>query len=205
MSIAPPETKPVLGLEHAGMLLTPEEFDAIDDWDAAYCYELINGVLVVTPIPLESEADPNEELGHLLRAYRESHPQGQALDKTLSERYVRTRNRRRADRVLWAGLGRVPDPRVDPPTIVVEFVSAGRRNQRRDYEEKRQEYLAHGVAEYWIIDRFRRTLTVVVNGPGGPTEVTVTEPEVYRTPRLPGFELPLARLLALADQWAPPE
>jgi hypothetical protein len=28
------------------------------------------------------------------------------------------------------------------------------------------------------------------------------EPETYRTPRLPGFELPLARLLEVADAWA---
>jgi hypothetical protein len=29
----------------------------------------------------------------------------------------------------------------------------------------------------------------------------VREKDVYRTPLLPGFELPLAQLLALADDW----
>jgi Uma2 family endonuclease len=196
------EKKIVLGFELAGTLMTLEEFDAVEEYDDLYYYELINGVLIVTPIPLEAEADPNEELGRLLRNYQADHPQGSALDKTLQERMVRTRtNRRRADRMIWAGLGRLPNPRVDPPTIIVEFVSAARRDRRRDYVEKRREYLEIGVAEYWIIDRFRRTLTVVQNQPASAVEVVVGENETYRSPLLPGFELPLARLLGLADLW----
>ena len=46
-----------------GLLLSPAEFDAIDDWDENYSYELINGVLVVNPVPGPAEVDPNEELG----------------------------------------------------------------------------------------------------------------------------------------------
>jgi Uma2 family endonuclease len=202
MSVTLIEKKLVLGIELAGTLMTPEEFDAVEEYDDLYFYELINGVLVVTPLPLEAEADPNEELGRLLRNYQEDHPQGSALDKTLQERIVRTRtNRRRGDRVIWAGLGRVPNPRVDPPTIIVEFVSRARRDRRRDYVEKRREYLELGVAEYWIIDRFRRSMTVVQNLPSGAVERVVGENETYQSPLLPGFELPLARLLGLADQW----
>jgi Uma2 family endonuclease len=182
--------------------MTPEEFDAITNYDDRYRYELVRGVLVVTPPPAEAERDPNEELGHLLRSYKEHHPQGAALDKTLPEHAIRPGDdRRRADRVIWAGLGRIPDPVEDIPTIAVEFVSRGRRNWRRDYEEKRREYLALGVAEYWIIDRFRRTLTVYRNPPRAPAEQVIAEGGVYRTELLPGFELPLAGLLSLADDW----
>jgi Uma2 family endonuclease len=202
MSIAPLEPVVVLEPGLAGTLMTPEEFDAAEVGDELYDYELINGVLVVSPPPLEAERDPNEELGFLLRLYREQHPQGAALDKTLPEQTVRTAtNRRRADRLIWAGLGRVPNPRVDLPTIIAEFVSKERRDRQRDYVEKRREYMELRVAEYWIIDRFRRILTVVVNSPAGPQDQTIGEHETYRTPLLPGFELPLARLLALADQW----
>jgi Uma2 family endonuclease len=186
----------------AGTLMTPEEFDAAEVGDDLYNYELIHGVLVVSPPPLEAERDPNEELGYLLRLYREQHPQGVALDKTLPEQTVYTpANRRRADRLIWAGLGRVPKPRVDVPTIIAEFVSKERRDRQRDYVEKRREYMELGVAEYWIIDRFRRIMTVVVNSPAGPQDQIIGEREVYRTSFLPGFELPLARLFALADLW----
>jgi Uma2 family endonuclease len=203
MSTTELATKLVLGPRLAGTAMTPEEFDAVEEYDEGYRYELINGVLIVVPIPLEAEADPNGELEYLLRKYKQEHPQGAALDRTLFERTVRTRtNRRRADRVIWAGLGRLPDPRTDTPTIIAEFVSQARRDRQRDYVDKRREYMEIGVAEYWIIGRFRRTMTVVVNHPDGPREQVVRENEVYSTPRLPGFELPLARLLAVADAWA---
>src|SRR5271155_3261542 len=97
-----------LGPEANGILMTPLEFDRADFADG-WRHELINGVLIVTPIPLEGEVDPNEELGHMLRTYRDRHPKGKALDATLAERNVETgANRRRVDRLIWAGLGRVP-------------------------------------------------------------------------------------------------
>jgi Uma2 family endonuclease len=191
-----------LGLRSAGMRMTPEEFDAVTRYDDRYCYELIHGVVVVNPIPLEAEGDPNGELEFLLRYYKHYHPQGSALDKTLAERYVRTGDsRRRADRIIWAGLCRLPEPLFDVPAIVAEFVSAGKRNYLRDYQEKRDEYMAIGVKEYWIVDRFRRVMTVYRNGPNGVEERIVQENEIYCTDLLPGFELPLGRLLALADEW----
>jgi Uma2 family endonuclease len=197
------EQEPQIGLASAGILMTPEEFDAIDDYDECYRYELINGVLVVHAIPLPQETDPNELLGYLLIKYREEYPQGTALDTTLPQQYVRVRNGRRiADRLLWIGLGRLPNLRIDAAAIAVEFVSAGRRSWRRDYEYKRDEYRETGMQEYWIIDRFRRTLTVYRFTAAGVQELVVPEADVYRTELLPGFELPLARLLAAADKWA---
>ena len=91
---------------------------------------------------------------------------------------------------------------MDIPAIVAEFVSKRKRDRVRDYEEKRREYQALGVREYWVIDRFNRTMTVFKNIPGEPAEVVVKAEETYRTSLLPGFELPLARLLKVADDWA---
>ncbi len=197
------QTQPSLYLcpELAGTLMTPEEFDAAEDYEEGYRYELVHGVLVVNPIPLPAETGPNERLGVLLYLYQQDHPG--VIDETLPQQYIRTATGRRlADRVIWIGLGRVPDRRRDVPTIAVEFVSRSRRDRQRDYVDKRREYMAAGVTEYWIIDRFRRTLTAVRPGPGGPVDQVVVESETFTTPLLPGFELPLARLLAVADRWA---
>jgi len=159
-------------------------------------------VLVVTPPPGNAEIDPNEELGYLLRTHQEHHPEGSAIDKVLMEQTIyATPNRRRADRAIWTGLGRVPDPEKDIPAIVVEFVSASKRDHKRDYEEKVAEYRAIGVREYWIIDRFRRIMTVHRNRPDGAASLVVGEAETYQTELLPGFVLPIARLLAKADDW----
>jgi len=191
----------VVGPESNGMLMAPRDFDRAD-FEEGWRYELINGVLIVSPIPFESERDPNEELGRWLRNYKEYHPQGSCLDKTLWEHTIRTgSNRRRADRCIWVGLGRLPK-RYERPTIVAEFVSSGTRNRIRDYETKRDEYMAIKVKEYWVFDRFDRCMAVFTRQAGKIRLRIYPENHVYTTPLLPGFELPIAKLLALADSWA---
>jgi Uma2 family endonuclease len=204
MSIAPPKVSRLrLGPRSAGLLLTPKEFDratGIKGWR----YELINGVLVVSPTPSRKERHPNEFLGHWLWSYREQHPQGSALDMTLQEEEIETRqgqDRRRVDRAIWAGLGRDPEEG-EVPTIVAEFVSTGKVNQERDYIVKRAEYREIGVRQYWVIDRFKRTLTVYTFGGEQDEERVIAEGSTFETPLLPGFVLDLKRLLALADRWA---
>lgn len=194
------------GPRDAGAIMTLDEFEEAD-FELGHRYELIHGVLVVTPPPLEEERDANEELGHWLRNYRESHPNGESLDLTLPEQNVRTTfQNRRCDRVIWAGLGRRPRSRGpvgrrDVPTIVVEFPSSRPADRRRDYEEKRIEYRDIGVREYWIVDRFRRILTCYHRRGARWAKRVIRETETYRTPLLPGFELPLAKLLAVSDQY----
>jgi Uma2 family endonuclease len=190
----------------AGLPMTLDEFEQAD-FELGYRYELIHGVLIVTPPPLEEERDCNEELGRWLRNYGESHPDGAALELTLPEQNIRTAGQnRRCDRAIWAGLGRRPRTRGaverrDPPTIVVEFPSSRPADQRRDYDEKKLEYRDLGVQEYWIIDRFRRTMTVYSWRGQRWAKRTIRETDTYRTPLLPGFELPLGRLFAVSDEY----
>lgn len=192
---------PAIGPAQNGICMSPEEFDAITEYDRDYRYELIRGVLIVNAIPARAERGPNEHLGQMLLNFKERHPKGSSLDDTLTEEYVRTATgRRRADRVIWAGLGRQPTA-TDHATIAVEFVSEGRRNWTRDYVVKRDEYYEVGIEEYWIINRFDRTLTVFRRTAKGWKQILVHEGEIYRTPLLPGFELDVARLFATADRW----
>jgi Uma2 family endonuclease len=190
----------LLGPSANGILMTPREFDRTE-FERGYRYELINGVLVVSRAPLENERDPNDGLGRRLRNYQEDHPQGSILDCTLPEHTIRTgSNRRVADRAIWAGLGRLPK-RSDVPTIVVEFVSKGKRNIERDYETKREEYLACGVQDYWVVDRFERVVTVFQRQGRRFRKRVYKENQTLATEHLPGFELPLARLFSLANRW----
>ncbi len=189
-----------LGPRSAGILLTTQEFDRarfVEGWR----YELINEVLVVSPIPSRNERDPNEELGRWLRNYQESHPQGSALDATIGEETIETKkNRRRADRVIWAGLGHLPEPN-ETPTIIIELVSKGKISQERDYVAKRAEYREIGVKEYWIIDRFAKKLTVCLFAEDRDQELVFSADQTYASTLLPGYELPLRRLLELAERW----
>lgn len=206
MSVADFATAPIrLGPESNGRLMTPDEYDAVADWDPGYRYELVHEVLVVLPPPGYGERSLNDELGHLLRKFGEATP-GSGLDGTAPEQDILCgNNRRRADRAIWIGRGERFDPDRDTPTIAVEFVSGTSRDRRRDYIEKRAEYAAAGVREYWVIDRFGVETAGETSGDmtvfRGPDEtLVVTASETYRTPLLPGFELPLGKLLEKAGK-----
>ena len=195
-----PKLPPSFGPTDNGRVMSPREFDR-GDFERGWRYELVNGVLIVSPAPVSNERDPNEELGRILRNYQEYHPQGAALDATLSEHDVETGdNRRRADRAIWLGLGRLPRKN-EMPTITVECVSKARRDWVRDYETKRDEYLDAGVSEYWIFDRFTETLTVWTQKNGRRSKKTFSANETFSTPRLPGLVLGLRKLSDLAARW----
>jgi Uma2 family endonuclease len=204
MNTSKRRTRKRISASSAGLRMSLEEFDAISNYDDRYSYELIRGILAVTPLPAAAEAGMNDELNYLLRSYRDRHPQGAAMNATLYRQYIRTADSSRlVSRAVWAGLGRRPRSGKELPAIAIDIVPAGKRDWLRDYDERRKEYLDLGVAEYWVIDRFRRTMTVYRNISREPAEQVVAEEGVYCTDLLPGFELPLARLWAEADDWKP--
>ena len=56
-----------------------------------------------------------------------------------------------------------------------------------------------GVKEYWVIDRFLKRMSVFRLESGRIIEQVVTPDQNYATPLLPGFALPLARILTHAE------
>jgi Uma2 family endonuclease len=79
---------------------------------------------------------------------------------------------------------------------VVEVVSNG--SKRRDYHEKREEYLRIGVREYWILDPPLRKM-LVLRRAGDVWEETVVVPRSrYRCTVLPGLEVSLTDLFGPA-------
>ncbi|NJP11223.1 MAG: Uma2 family endonuclease [Leptolyngbyaceae cyanobacterium RU_5_1] len=50
---------------------------------------------------------------------------------------------------------------VPAPDLVVEVVSLGDENVQRDYQDKREQYQARGIPEYWIVDPQQRLVTVL--------------------------------------------
>ena len=88
----------------------------------------------------------------------------------------------------------------NPPSIAVDFVSAERRDWLGEYQRRRQEFLAAGVKEYWVVDRFRRLMDVYFGSMHGSTGCVLTEGDTIRTELLPGFELSLNELLAQMNE-----
>jgi Uma2 family endonuclease len=75
------------------------------------------------------------------------------------------------------------------PTLVVEILSP--RDTIGDVDEKIKAYLAARVAIIWVIDPYRRTVTV--HQPDSEPELFNIRDELSAEPHLPGFRIPVAR------------
>lgn len=65
--------------------------------------------------------------------------------------------------VFYLKPGRLTDPRQAPngADLVMEIVSEGSENRKRDLIEKRRDYAKAGIAEYWIIDPESERISVL--------------------------------------------
>ena len=78
---------------------------------------------------------------------------------------------------------------VAAPAMVVEILSPGAENTRRDRVAKRQLYAKHRVAEYWIVDFAERTVEVLT-GESLAVETKLKGVDVLTSTCLPGFSCP---------------
>lgn len=85
-----------------------------------------------------------------------------------------------------------------PPSLVMEVVSEGAEAHDRDYLAKRQEYLAYGLREYWIVDPQARRVTVLVRAGDTWAERIFQGDQAASGLVLPGFAVPLPALWAAA-------
>jgi Uma2 family endonuclease len=168
-----------------------------------YLYELGRGVIVVSDVPGRRHRRQYHVLRRSLGVYDGANPgliqaiYGGSECKILVPGFE---SERHPDLAVYL----TPEPpdeatvwSVWVPDIVIEIVSPG--SDLRDYEEKREEYHAFGVREYWIIDVYLRQVTVLRRWGRRWRESIVRPPAVYRTRLLPGFELDCAALFAAAD------
>ena len=79
------------------------------------------------------------------------------------------------------------------PDLLVEILSPS--TEWRDRIVKRELYARHGVREYWLVDPYAKTVTVLILGAGGyNTHAVYGEGDTLTSPTLPGFALDLGGL-----------
>jgi Uma2 family endonuclease len=83
------------------------------------------------------------------------------------------------------------------PELVVEVLSPGAANERRDQEAKLKLYSLRGVREYWIAD-WRQRLVIVFRREGSALALAGTfyEGDTLEAPLLPGFQCPVSQIFA---------
>jgi Uma2 family endonuclease len=84
------------------------------------------------------------------------------------------------------------------PLLVVEVVSnsdSDKKSRDRDYVEKRDEYAARGIPEYWIVDPTKAVVLVLQLQQGKYRATTFTGNQVIQSPAFPGLTLTAIEVL----------
>jgi Uma2 family endonuclease len=80
------------------------------------------------------------------------------------------------------------------PDLIIEILSPGAENERRDRHAKRQLYRKYGVKEYWIVDPEKKAIQVYRSSKLRLVATLGLRDEIT-TPLLPGFHCKVREIL----------
>jgi Uma2 family endonuclease len=173
---------------HIEPLLTIADLDAMPD--DGNRYEIIEGELFVSCAPNLKHQRISGKLFAALIAYLDHNPIGEVLatpgvifsdfNGVIPDLVFISHERRdeiaSGERITGA------------PELVIEIVSPGAENEKRDRVAKRQLYGKYGVKEYWIIYPESRSIEVyLLEGQILKLKATFTEEDELISPILPEF------------------
>jgi Uma2 family endonuclease len=189
-----PLVKLRIGPADQGRKMTLQEF-----WDAeeetGYLYELARGVLEVSEIPGDLHWQVIHNLHELFSLHGRQYPGLiHRIGHGSEVRYIipEFETDRHPDlAILFRGETRHDVKGRVVSVLGVEVVSPGKRSRDRDYLDKRTDYLAFGLLEYWIVDPDLRQATVLarreVDGVPAWEERIFSGDDVILSDLLPGF------------------
>jgi Uma2 family endonuclease len=155
-------------------------------------YEIIDGELYVSRQPHTlHQATVASTIG-ILHAWNRKSGAGMVID---APGLIFAEDDDVAPDVVWISHARLatalwPDGKLHAaPELVVEVLSPGPANERRDREAKLNLYSRRGVREYWIVNWERREVEVYRRSDAALRLVGVmAEDDTLESPTLPGFD-----------------
>jgi Uma2 family endonuclease len=192
-----------IGPADHGRKMTIEEFLEAEE-EPGYRYELARGVLEVTQVPNDPHGQVVCNVARVIGRYDDTNP-GVILRFGGGNEFQLILNE--------MGSGRNPDYCVvlegapsdyrgrRIPVLSVEVVSED--SVDRDYRAKREEYLAYGLLEYWIIDLKLRKMTLLVRHGDTWVERPCVEGQPIPSLVLPGLTATVADLWIKLDEYEP--
>jgi Uma2 family endonuclease len=163
-------------------------------------YEIVNGELYVSKQPHWHHQHICLRLGGLLDAWCMQTDAGEA---NAAPGLIFAEDNDVAPDIVWISRERLeaalqPDGRLHAaPELVVEVLSPGITNERRDREAKLRLYARRGVLEYWIVGWQERRIEVY-RREDETLELagTLLENDILQSPLLPGFKCKVNLLFA---------
>jgi Uma2 family endonuclease len=183
---------------HIQSLLTVDDLDLFPD--DGNRYELIEGELFVSRAPrLEHQILVGNTYSKI-RVFLDTHPLGLIVYgpgvvfgqfSGVIPDLVFISNEQRSD--IASG-----DKITGAPALVIEVLSPGADNARRDRMAKRHLYAKYGVKEYWILDYRKRVIEVyVLEGEMLNLSAVFTDRDQITSTVLPGFRCSVADIFAI--------
>ena len=170
--------------------------DPIDDTR----YEIIDGELYVSKQPSVEHQYTCAEVTSELRVWNRATARGIVLP---APGVIFADDDNVAPDVIWASMARFQqivgeDRKLHAaPELVVEVVSPGATNERRDREVKLRLYARRAVEEYWILDPAERSVDVFRRSGDSPElahAATLHGDDRLESPLLPGFGVQVEQL-----------
>ena len=159
-----------------------------DEWKR---YEIIDGELFVTRAPHYRHQFVILNIASELQGWSEESGLGAAIP---APGLIFTEADNVIPDLIWisvARLDRFQDAAghlTGAPELVIEVLSPGATNERRDREAKLKLYSTQGVEEYWIVDRELQQVEVYRQNNGILRQVTIhSGQDEITSPLLPGF------------------
>ena len=161
-------------------------------------YEVIDGELFVSPVPSWHHQYVGGRINTALDLWSSETQRGTTLQ---APGLVFSVERGVIPDLVWISWERLREAEdraghfTLAPELVVEVLSPGSENVKRDRETKLAIYSEEGVREYWIVDQQQRTIDVYRQRDGALEHVeTIPERGVLESPLLPGFRLEVERI-----------
>jgi Uma2 family endonuclease len=200
MAIAPKSTIDRVA-EYVGARMSADEFLNIDD-DGQF-YELIDGVVIMSPSPTPEHQQAMMEIARQLA----NHCATSKVGRVFPEQDVHLGKSTSGDDIVYRPelvfirtdrLGEMRKKIVGAPDVVVEVISRGSR--RLDTETKFRDYERFGVLEYWLIDPQRDSMMFYRLQEGVFVEVKPEQDE-YSSDTVAGFRLNLQDVRDAYGDW----
>ncbi|MBD2319790.1 Uma2 family endonuclease [Phormidium tenue] len=178
------------------LLWTSADLELMPDNDCRY--EIINGELYVTRAPHNKHQDTCGNFHYELKAWSKVSKLGYAV---IGAGLIFGDSDDVIPDVIWMSKEKYADLIDDTghfrgaPELVIEVLSAGTDNEKRDRQVKLKLYSNHGVLEYWIAD-WRAKQIQVYRRENGVLKLTMTlfESDTLTSPLLPEFSCSLVQI-----------
>ena len=170
---------------------------SIFEGDRSNRYEIIDGELFVTRAPDWKHQKTCVNIGSTLKNWSD---QSELGETAVAPGIIFSDSDNVIPDVVWASHERLrlllddAGHLMAAPELVVEVLSSGKQNERRDRQSKLKLYSVRGVYEYWIVDFrqesvevYRREQNILV------LAATLYNQDVLTSPHLPGFSCLISR------------